>query len=319
MQHDPHPTSPVAASGLASDLDVAGSQVLGRRRLLGMFGAAVGAVLVSACADESSSSGSAAGSSPGSTAGTSAPATTASPTTASPTAPAVDGASAATTDATAATAPTPVDVDPMPGETAGPFAADGSNDNGAGGEANVLVMPGVIRNDIRTDIGGGNEQPGTPMSLEVTVIDTSTGLPKPGAAVYVWHCNQAGGYSSYNSSMLGGDFSDVSWLRGVQVADANGELAFTTILPGRYPGRAAHIHFAVYEDQTFADELLISQMAFDDEGVDALYAAAGYSDALDADTDNDDDGVFRDGWALQTLAITGDVTTGLTASIVVGV
>jgi aspartyl-tRNA(Asn)/glutamyl-tRNA(Gln) amidotransferase subunit A len=38
-------------------------------------------------------------------------------------------------------------------------------------------MDGVIRSDIRTDIGGGNEQPGVPMSLAVTVIDTATGLP----------------------------------------------------------------------------------------------------------------------------------------------
>lgn len=323
MQRDPrldHPSYPARRSDSATPdtpalvlaMQQASSQhAVGRRRALALLGAAAGAAVLAACSSNGSS-GATAGATDATNGSTGAAGTTPGSTAATA------GSTADSTGATTAGA-TPVDVEAMPAETGGPFAADGSNDNGAGEVANVLTMAGVIRSDIRSDIGGGNEQPGAPMSLEVTVIDTATGLPRAGAAVYVWHCNQAGGYSGYNSSMLGGDFSEVTWLRGVQVADANGRLTFQTILPGRYPGRAAHIHFAVYSDETYSSELLISQMAFDDDGVDALYTSAGYADALDADTDNDDDGVFRDGWALQTLTLGGDATSGITASIVVGV
>lgn len=296
MQHDPH---------LHDRFDGLGARPLGRRHLLGLLGAAVGSAVLAACGgDESSGS-----------------ATTAAAT--EPTSAATSGSTTASTGAsstagtTAATAA--ADVDVTPSETAGPFPSDGTNDNGDGEIANMLAKDGVIRTDIRSDIGGANEQPGVPMTLSVVVVDAATDTPKAGAAVYVWHCNQDGVYSQYNSSMLGGDYSDVTWLRGVQVADANGVVTFQTILPGRYQGRAAHIHFQVYADDGFGSLLLTSQMAFDDDGVDALYAAAGYTDALENDTDNADDNIFADGVDDQLLTITGDVTSGLSASITVGV
>ena len=48
-------------------------------------------------------------------------------------------------------------------------------------------------------------------------------------------------------------------------------------------------------------------------------AAAGYDDAVAADTNNADDGIFSDGVDDQLLTITGDVSSGLAASITVGV
>jgi protocatechuate 3,4-dioxygenase beta subunit len=311
MQHDRHRSSPLSARPLAtaddptSALGLAG--VIGRRRLLGLFGAAVGAAVVSACGgDESTASSTAA---PSSTSGATATTTAATDATAT------TAAASATTAASAGT----VDVDVTPSETGGPFPSDGSNDNGAGETANMLAKDGVIRSDIRADIGGANVQDGVPMTLTVTVLDAATDTPKAGAAVYVWHCNREGVYSQYDSPMLGGDYSDVTWLRGVQLADANGVVTFQTILPGRYQGRAAHIHFEVYSDDTYASSLLTSQMAFDDDQVDGLYEASGYRDALAADTDNADDGVFGDGVEDQLLTITGDVTSGLAATITVGV
>lgn len=308
MQLDSHPVRPVDIT----PIDATSSGTLGRRRLLGLLGAAVGAALVSACSEETSTTASTAG------AGT----TTSGPTEATSAAsdtPATNAATTGPTGSTTAASGSAVDVDVTPSETGGPFPSDGSNDNGEGETANMLAKDGVIRSDIRGDIGGANVQDGVPMTLSVVVVDAATDAPKPGAAVYVWHCNQAGVYSQYNSSMLGGDYSDVTWLRGVQVADANGVVTFQTILPGRYQGRAAHIHFQVYADDSYGSLLLTSQMAFDDDGVDALYDAAGYDDALAADTDNAEDNIFSDGFDDQLLTITGDVTAGLSASIVVGV
>jgi protocatechuate 3,4-dioxygenase beta subunit len=115
--------------------------------------------------------------------------------------------------------------------------------------------------------------------------------------------------------MIGGDYSERSYLRGVQITDAAGVVTFQTILPGRYSGRAFHIHFEVYADGTYADQLLTSQMGMDDDLIDELYGAAdGYASALRNDTDNAQDGIFRDGADHQMLAVTGDVASGLTAT-----
>ena len=42
---------------------------------------------------------------------------------------------------------------------------------------------------------------------------------------------------------------DQNYLRGVQVADADGVVTFTSIFPACYAGRWPHIHFEVYPDQ----------------------------------------------------------------------
>ena len=64
-----------------------------------------------------------------------------------------------------------------------------------------------------------------------------------GAAVYLWHCTREGGYSLYSDGV-----ADQNFLRGVQVADADGNLSFTSIYPGAYNPRWPHIHFEVFED-----------------------------------------------------------------------
>ena len=42
--------------------------------------------------------------------------------------------------------------------------------------------------------------------------------------------------------------TDQNYLRGVQAADADGNLSFTSIYPGAYDGRWPHIHFEVFQD-----------------------------------------------------------------------
>jgi protocatechuate 3,4-dioxygenase beta subunit len=152
------------------------------------------------------------------------------------------------------------------------------------------------------------------MSLTMNVVDAA-GQPLTGAAVYIWHCSRDGNYSAYSSGMNGGDYADRSYLRGVQVSDRAGAVTFETILPGRYSGRAFHIHFEVYEDDTYGTKLLTSQMAMDDDLIDSLYSAAdGYDTSIRNDTDNAQDNVFRDGVDHQMLTVSGDANSGLTAT-----
>lgn len=275
-----------------------------RRRALSLIGLGGMSLVAAACG--SSSGG-------GSTATTAGAATTTPGTTTGATA--TTGATTTTGAASSTTATTVVsDLTETPEETAGPFPADGSNDNGEGSDANVLADSRVVRSDIRSDLDGSNSQDGVPMSLTMNVVDSS-GQPRSGAAVYIWHCTRDGHYSAYSSGMNGGDYADRSYLRGVQVADSTGAVTFQTVLPGRYQGRAFHIHFRVYADDTYADALLTSQMGLDDDRIEALYSTAGgYENSVRNDTDNADDGIFGDGADHQMLAVSGDATSGLTAT-----
>jgi protocatechuate 3,4-dioxygenase beta subunit len=203
----------------------------------------------------------------------------------------------------------------VPEETAGPFPSDGSNG------PDILRESGVVRRDIRTSIGSASgTAEGVPLELELTVVDTSNGcVPLPGAAVYVWHCDRDGEYSMY------GNLEDENYLRGVQVADADGALSFTSIFPACYPGRWPHVHFEVYpsvDDATSAsNKLRTSQLAFPEATCDAAYAADGYSASIPAfaRVSLDSDGVFSDGVSLQTPTMSGDATTGFTARLTVPV
>lgn len=274
---------------------------LTRRRALGLIGGGLGAALLAACG--------------GNPAAGSATTTTGLPVTSS-----TGAATAATTTSSAAatTAARTAAVNWLtpPTETGGPFPADGSNANGAGATANVLNKAGVFRADMTGDLDGTNRQAGMPMVLKVKIGRKADRSPYAGAAVYVWHCNVTGSYSAYSGTMNGGNFADRSFLRAVGEADANGDVLFTSILPGRYQGRASHIHFAVFSDKTLAKRLLTSQFAFDDAAVDALYKAnSAYSSSLNRPTYNANDNVFSDGTANQLLALSG--TSAVEASIAV--
>lgn len=208
----------------------------------------------------------------------------------------------------------------LPQETAGPFPGDGSNSNSAG-EADVLAENNVVRSDIRSNLDGSNTQDGAPMTLNIKVVDASNSCAALGGySVYLWHANREGNYSMYSSN--GANHTDDTFLRGVQITDSNGDVTFKTILPGRYSGRASHFHFEVYADSNYATgkPVLTSQFAFDDIQADSLYkAAAGYIKSTSNATYNKNDNVFSDGFSTQLLEIKGDVTSGLTGTITVGI
>jgi protocatechuate 3,4-dioxygenase beta subunit len=205
----------------------------------------------------------------------------------------------------------------IPDETAGPFPADGSNG------PDVLRRSGVVRSDIRSSFAGASgTAEGVPMRLELAVSDlTKDGAPFAGVAVYVWHCDREGRYSLYSEGA-----TDRNYLRGVQVADADGKVRFTSVFPACYSGRWPHIHFEVYRDQAGTTDaskaIATSQVALPTQVCDAVYATTGYESSVAnlARLSLDSDNVFGDdGGARQLATVSGSVSAGYTVSLAVGV
>lgn len=209
-------------------------------------------------------------------------------------------------------------------ETAGPYPGDGSNAAG-GSTSNILAESGVVRSDIRSSFGTStNTAAGVPLTLTITLADANKGCaPLPGYAIYVWHCTQDGLYSLYTSP-------DENYLRGVQMAGADGKLTFTTTFPGCYPGRWPHIHFEVYPTLKSAtsheNAVLTSQFALPQDVCAEVYAgAAGYeqSAANLPQINIARDMVFADNSEAQmqmmTPTLTGDPKSGYAATATVAI
>ncbi|MET4095259.1 intradiol ring-cleavage dioxygenase [Arthrobacter sp. UYCu712] len=287
--HEPHPNHD---RGLEFDL----STLLSRRRSLGMILGAGAAAALAAC-------------SPGGSSGSASTTAAAGSTTAAATGTATATASASPT-LTRAIAECGVDI---PKETAGPYPGDGSNG------PNVLAASGVVRQDITASFGTSTSTAdGVPLTVTLTLLDNANGCtPLAGAAVYAWHCDKDGKYSMYDSGL-----KNENYLRGVQEADANGQVTFKTIYPGAYSGRWPHIHFEVFESMnnaTAAGQVLaVSQIALTEAACKEVYASAGYesSTANFPRTTLKSDNVFgNDGGIYQLATMAGSVPEGYTAGL----
>ena len=209
----------------------------------------------------------------------------------------------------------------LPAETAGPFPADGTNVR-EGQTINILTEAGVIREDIRTSIGGLTPvAEGVPLTLEITLVDVRNACaPLGGMAVYAWQSE--GVYSIYGAT-------DRNYLRGVGISDANGVVRFTTVFPACYPGRWPHVHFEVFTGAEMAVSgkaaLLTSQFALPEAECRSVYAANPlYSASVETieGVSLTRDGIFRDSsdteLAAQTLVLSGDPVAGYRATGRVG-
>lgn len=168
-------------------------------------------------------------------------------------------------------------------------------------EGPYFVDVKLDRSDIRSDPTDGTLRPGAPLHLTLRLSRLSAGVcaPLPGAVVDVWHCDAAGAYSDVRDS--GGSTLGRKFLRGYQTSGADGLVAFTTIYPGAYPGRAVHVHFKVRSDagRGRAHEFT-SQLFFDDALTDQVHARPPYSGARRMR--NERDGIYRGTGGQLTLA-----------------
>ncbi|MGI4894753.1 MAG: intradiol ring-cleavage dioxygenase [Janthinobacterium lividum] len=229
-----------------------------------------------------------------------------------------DTASSTAASTTASsTATNASDLTEIPDETAGPYPGDGSNG------ANVLTESGVVRSDIRSSFGTSTTMAeGVPITLTMKIVDMAEGdIAFEGAAVYVWHCNRDGNYSLYASGL-----ENENYLRGVQVADADGNVTFTSIFPACYSGRWPHIHFEIYPDVDSITEagnaIATSQLAMPQDVADVVFATTGYENSVKnlSQVTLAGDNVFGDdSGATQTPTVTGDATNGYVLTHTIGV
>lgn len=172
---------------------------------------------------------------------------------------------------------------------------------------------------VRSSFGSasGTAQ-GVPLTIELTVQDAADGCSAlAGAAVYLWHCDAEGNYSMYSEAA-----ANENYLRGVQEANDDGQVTFTSIFPGAYTGRWPHIHFQVYptlaEATAAGEETRTSQLALPADACEAVYATDGYAGSTRnlGQTSLERDMVFSDDGARSQLAtVTGDASSGYTASL----
>ena len=131
----------------------------------------------------------------------------------------------------------------------------------------------VALEKIRKNITLGKT--GVPLHLKIKVVDTHGKVIK-GAACDIWQCDAMGIYSDAKDRSF--DTRGQRFLRGYQVSDANGQVRFTTIYPGWYPGRAVHIHFKIRTPQGAAGgSEFVSQFYFDEALTDRVHAGEPYA------------------------------------------
>jgi len=171
-------------------------------------------------------------------------------------------------------------------------------------EGPYYLDTGLVRSEIAEDRAGV----GLRMALQVVRGDCT---PLPGARVDLWHCDATGRYSGT------GDAAGETFLRGTQMADANGVVAFDTIFPGWYPGRAVHMHYKVWLNESEA----VTSQAFFPEALARVifrneepYAARGLPDMP-----NTRDGIARRAGEGAFAAVTEVAPGRYQGSLVVGV
>ncbi len=165
----------------------------------------------------------------------------------------------------------------------------------------------------RQDIREG--RPGTALTLQLTIVDVrSSCAPVSGAAVEIWQCDADGHYSEYAQPGYNG--TGQTFLRGLQVTNASGQVSFLTVYPGWYQGRATHIHV----DVTVGGRLVKStQVAFPEDVSREVYGSGVYAAKGQNPTTNARDNVFSDGTSTEMATLGGSPAGGYTATLTIGV
>lgn len=177
----------------------------------------------------------------------------------------------------------------IPRETAGPFPLDLTENNY------------YLRQDVR------ETEDGIQLNLRMKIIGLENCLPMENVRVNIWHCNADGLYSGYGGNNNPGQ-EGLTYLRGYQFTNANGEVDFITILPGWYNGRICHIHFQVYVSSSYS---AISQLTFPIDFKNQKYLERSDlypkgEDPLSFAQDN----IFADGHDYQLASLEDNPNTG---------
>jgi protocatechuate 3,4-dioxygenase beta subunit len=166
---------------------------------------------------------------------------------------------------------------------------------------------------FRQDITEGKS--GLPLTLTLTVVKTSSACSAvANAMVEVWQCDAAGHYSEY--SQPGYDGTGQTFLRGLQTTDADGRVTFRTIYPGWYSGRATHIHVEVFVN---GSTVKTTQIAFPEDITASVYGTGVYASHGQNSTTNASDNVFSDGVQSEMATLSGDPSSGYTATLTIGI
>ena len=209
----------------------------------------------------------------------------------------------------------------IPEETAGPYPGDGTNSNGSG-IVNVLTLSGVVRKDIRSSFNGATAvADGVPLTIKLKINNANASCGAAGGfSVYLWHCDKDGNYSLYSSGV-----TNQNYLRGVQEADSNGEVSFTTIYPGCYSGRVPHVHFEIFpslaKSSSVLNRIKTTQLTFPMATSQEVYTDTRYTSSVRnlAQISFATDNIFSDGTSLQMATVTGNVKDGYVATLTVNV
>lgn len=188
-----------------------------------------------------------------------------------------------------------------PQETAGPYPYDLSKNSAI----------------YRTDITEGKT--GLPLSLTLTIVNSNSSCTAiEGARVDIWHCDKDGYYSEYSEPGYLGtkDYTGQTFLRGIQLTDANGQAKFTTIYPGWYTGRVTHIHVEVFVNSVLRST---TQLAFPDSVNKAVYNTSLYVAHGQNTLTNSTDDIMKDSYNSELVTLTGDTTNGYAATFQLGV
>ncbi|GAB3255196.1 hypothetical protein GCM10027347_16080 [Larkinella harenae] len=155
-----------------------------------------------------------------------------------------------------------------------------------------------------------SDRQGTKLTIKITVQNKNNSCAAlAGALVDIWHCDATGNYSEYGGTqMQSTNYQSVHFLRGRQTSDSNGLVAFTSIYPGWYQGRAPHIHVHVYNAS--GKSLKVSQIAFPEDISKVVYAQGVYASHGQADTTNARDTIFSDGISTNISTVTGSTSAG---------
>ena len=150
-----------------------------------------------------------------------------------------------------------------------------------------------IRSDIRED------REGVELKVAARVLDADGCTPIKDAVFEIWHCDAGGVYSGFGGN-------SARFLRGGQITNADGIAEITTVYPGWYQGRTAHIHAKVAISNA---EVLTTQFYFDDTVSDEVYAKAPYNQHSGRRTLNRSDNIY-DAKTTLTLSKDGDAYIG---------